>query len=406
MNTKQHIPNSLELIVLHFKKELSAVFKDSGALLILIGAVLIYAFTYSLGYSGESLTELSFGVVDLDQSPLSRQYTRMLDASHELQVNLKPASLKEAEQLFMEKKITGALLIPHDFEKDILAGKQTHVAVYADGSYFLKYKAAILAANTVNTYFNAGVSVKRYMFEGKSTGQARVACSPISAHAHILYNPNASYGSFIMPGLILLIIQQTLLLGMGIIGGSFSASKQTPFVLSLEKRRREIIPYLLGKTGTYLLLSLFNIAFAVILIHHWYQYPDKSTILQVLMLLFPFLVAVIFLGTTLSTLFRHRESSIVFMIFISPVALFLSGLSWPISAMPEWIVILSKVFPTTTAIPAYLRLRTMGVGISGIKHDMLILYLQAAIYVVFTVVYFYLRLSSEKAKIKQGVSFK
>jgi ABC-2 type transport system permease protein len=398
---KEHNPGCLELVVLHFKQELREVFADKGAMLILIGAMIIYPLVYSIGYSGEVLAELSFGVVDLDQSSLSREYTRMLDATNELDVTCQPFSLDEAEKLFMKDKIKGVLLIPKDFENKILNGKQAHVSVYADGSYFLKYKAEILASNTVNSYFNAGVSVKRYMIEGKSFDQAVVASSPISMHTHILYNPNASYGSFVMPGLILIIIQQTLLIGIGILGGSFSASKKTPFLLPAEKRRREVLPYLLGKTGAYMLVSLFNVALAVILVHHWFNYPDKGNILHVMMMLFPFLLSVIFLGIALSTLFRHRESSIVFMVFLSPIALFLSGISWPVSAMPDWIVVLSKIFPGTTAVPAYLRLRTMGVGISGIRHDMIALYIQAAIYAVFTLVYFYLHVYADIAKPKK-----
>ena len=399
---KQNNPGSLELIALHFKQELREVFADKGALLILIGAMIIYPLVYSIGYSGEVLTELSFGVVDLDQSSMSRQYTRMLDATNELDVSCNPSSLDEAEKLFMKDEIKGVLLIPKDFEKDILSGKQAHVSVYADGSYFLKYKAEILASNTVNSYFNAGVAVQRYMIEGKSFDQAVVAGSPISTHTHILYNPNSSYGSFVMPGLILIIIQQTLLIGIGILGGSFSASKKTPFLLPEDRRRREILPYLLGKTGAYLLISLFNIALAVILVHHWFNYPDKGNMLHVMMLLFPFLLAVIFLGIALSTLFSHRESSIVFMVFLSPIALFLSGISWPVSAMPDWIVALSKIFPATTAIPAYLRLRTMGVEMSDIQHDMVALYIQAAIYAVFTLVYFYLHVYADKAMLKEN----
>ena len=395
---KENNPGSLELIALHFKQELREVFADKGALLILIGAMIIYSLVYSIGYSGEVLTELPFGVVDLDRSSLSRQYTRMLDATSELDVSCNPSGLDEAEKLFMKDKIKGVLLIPKDFEKDVLSGKQAHVSVYADGSYFLKYKAEILASNTVNSYFNAGVAVQRYMIEGKSFDQAVVASSPISTHTHIFYNPNSSYGSFVMPGLILIIIQQTLLIGIGILGGSFSASKKTPFLLAEDKRRREVFPYLIGKTGAYLLISLFNIALAVILIHHWFHYPDKGNMLHVMMLLFPFLLATIFLGITVSTLFRHRESAIVFMIFLSPIALFLSGISWPVSAMPDWIVALSKIFPGTTAVPAYLRLRTMGVGMPGIRHDMIMLYIQAAIYAVFTLVYFYLRVYADQLK--------
>ncbi|MCY1721303.1 ABC transporter permease [Prolixibacteraceae bacterium Z1-6] len=395
--------NSFELTAIHFKNELKSVFTDSGALLILIGAMLIYPLVYSVGYVNETLTNMEVAVVDLDQSVASRKYTGMLDATSELKVTCNPVDLKEAEQLFMDNKINGVILIPNGFEKDLLSGKQANVAVYADGSYFLKYKTEYMAASYVNAYFNGGVAVKHYMAEGKSFGQAQICSNPLDVQTHILYNPSSAYGSFIMPGLILIIIQQTLLVGIGILGGSFSESKASPFLLAPQKRAKEVLPLLLGKTGAYILISIFNICLAVILVHHWFAYPDKACILNVLMLLFPFLLAVIFLGIGLSTLFKHRESAIVFMIFISPIALFLSGISWPVSAMPGWLVGLSKLLPGTTVVPAYLRLRIMGVQLTDIKPELFFLYKQAALYAALTIGYFFIRVNWDRQKSKSDL---
>jgi ABC-2 type transport system permease protein len=395
--------NNLELTAIHFKDELRSIFTDSGALLILVGAMLIYPIIYSIGYSKETLTDIPVAVVDQDHSVASRKYAAMIGASSELNIAFKPEDLGVAEQLFMENRISGVIVIPKGFEKDILSGNQANVAVYADASYFLKYKNTILAATYSDAYFSGAISVMRYMAEGKSIQQAKISSDPIQTQTHILYNPSSAYGSFIMPGLILVIIQQTLLIGIGVLGGSFSESKASPFLLLGQKRRREIMPYLMGKTGAYLFISFFNIAFAVVLVHHWFHFPDKANIMDVLMLLLPFLLSVIFMGIGLSTLFKHRESALVFMVFLSPIALFLSGLSWPVSAMPEWLVNMSKLFPSTTVIPAYLRLRTMGVGLSEVKNELLQLYLQAGIYFLLTVAYFFLRVSVVKRKEQQLV---
>jgi ABC-2 type transport system permease protein len=406
MSLIQNIINRLELIAIHFKRELKAIFTDKGALLILVGAMLIYPVIYSIGYFNETLTNIPIGVVDLDHSSASRKYAGMIDASSELVVSCKPADLSSAEELFMANKIAGVILIPKGFQKEVLAGRQTNVAFYADASYFLKYKNEILAATYANAYFGGGISIVRYMTEGKSWQQAKVSNDPLSVHTHILYNPSSAYGSFIMPGLILIIIQQTLLIGIGILGGSFSESKKSPFVLPIQRRRKEILPFLLGKAGAYIFISLFNITIAVVLVHHWFNYPDKASLVSVIMLLFPFLLSTIFLGIGLSTLFIHRESAIVFMVFLSPIAIFLSGLSWPVSAMPDWIVMLSKVMPSTTVVPAYLRLRTMGVGIEDVKQELIYLYIQAAIYAGLTITYFFVRISSMGERRQQSLDLK
>ncbi len=398
MNTIRNKINGFQLIATHFTNELKAIFHDKGALLILVGAVLIYPVIYSIGYFNETMTDLTIAVVDQDHSVASRKYTAMIDASAELDIAYKMLDLPTAENLFMMNKVNGVILIPKGFEKDVLSAQQANVAVYADASYFLKYKNTILATTYSNAYFSGGISVLRYVAEGNSIQQAKINNDPLPVYTHVLYNPSSGYGSFVMPGVILVILQQTLLIGIGLLGGSFSESKASPFILPKEKRKREIIPYLTGKTGAFLIISLFNIAYAIVLVQHWFNYPDKASMLHVLMLLLPYLLSVIFLGIGLSTLFKHRESAIVFMVFLSPIALFLSGLSWPVSSIPEWLVTLSKILPSTTVIPAYTRLRTMGVGVTAIKSEMLFLYGQAAVYLVLTLVYFFIRTSSNKTE--------
>lgn len=398
MHTKQNIFESCELVASHFLKEIKAIFSDRGALLILIGAMIIYPIVYSIAYYNETLTELSMGVVDLDHSDMSRKYAQMLDATSEVKVTHYPGSLSEAETMFMNNQIEGVIVIPHNFQTDIFNGIPTNIAVYADASYFLKYRNAYMTASTINGYFSGEVSVSRYITEGKSMQQAIIASDPLSVQRHILYNPSSGYASFIMPGLILIVLQQTLLIGIGILGGSFSESKASPFLLPKSQRRREIMPYLFGKSGAYLLVSLINIAFAVIILHHWFAYPDNASALDIFVLLFPYVVAITFLGIGISTLFIHRESSIVFMVFLSPIALFLSGLSWPVSSIPGWLTALSRLMPSSTAIPAYLRLRTMGVGITAIRHELLFLYAQAFLYMILTIAYFYWRIRYNEKK--------
>ncbi len=390
--------NGFQLAATHFINELKAIFTDSGALLILIGAVVIYPVIYSIAYYNETMTGLKVAVVDLDHSVASRKYTSMIDASSDLEVSYKPLDMTNAESLFMGNKISAIVLIPNGFGKKVLSGMQSDVAVYADASYFLKYRNTLLATTYSNAYFSGGISVLRYMGEGKSLQQAKVSNDPLPAYTHVLYNPSTGYGSFVMPGVILVIFQQTLLIGIGLLGGSFSESKASPFILPEKKRRKEIIPYISGKAGAYLLISLFNIAYATILVYHWFNYPDKANIIHVLMVMFPFLLSTIFLGIGVSTLFKHRESALVFMVFLSPIALFVCGLSWPILDIPKWLALLSKIMPSTTVIPAYLRLRTMGVGISEVKTEMIFLYVQAAVYFVSTLVYFYVRVGANKRR--------
>ena len=108
----------------YFVDELKLIFTDAGAVLLFVIAMFIYPLLYAIAYEKETIRDLPVAIVDLDHSSTSRQLSRMIDASEQLNVVCKPGSLKEAEQLFYDSKVKGVLLIPDHFEKDIFSAKQ------------------------------------------------------------------------------------------------------------------------------------------------------------------------------------------------------------------------------------------------------------------------------------------
>ena len=102
-----------------FRNEFHYVFHDGGVLLIVIGAILIYATAYSLAYKNEVLRDIPVAVVDESRTPASRDLIRMFDATPNLLIAYKPTSLKEAQNLLYDRKINGIIVIPADYEKKL-----------------------------------------------------------------------------------------------------------------------------------------------------------------------------------------------------------------------------------------------------------------------------------------------
>lgn len=104
---KKILKNSLSNISGIFVSEIRESFMDAGTVLIFIVAVILYPMLYSIGYINQTIKEIPVAVIDQDHSALSRQYSRMLDATEQLKVSCKPGSLKEAEALFYQGAIHG-----------------------------------------------------------------------------------------------------------------------------------------------------------------------------------------------------------------------------------------------------------------------------------------------------------
>ena len=363
------IHKGIEMTGQFFRDEFRDIRKDSGAILILVGALMIYPIVYAIAYKNEVVRELKTTIVDLDRTTTSHQLIKMLEGAEQVEINRVAASLDEARTDFFEGNSGGIVVIPPDFEKDILNGKQSNVSVFADGSYFLIYRQLLSGSVKAIGTFSAGVEIKKLMMEGKPYNQASQSRDLLVADLHFWFNPASGYGSFVMPGIIIIILQQTLLIGIGMVGGTGKEKKRDSFLVPVALKKGGVLPILFGKSLSYFLIYAVNCVFTMIWIHSWFSYPNRGSYLTVLMLTLPFLLSVIFMGITFSVLFKRRESSITFMVFLSPIVVFLSGLSWPASSIPPIVYNLAHLFPSTIMIPAYMRVRTMGVGLHEIRHE-------------------------------------
>lgn len=378
----QKIINNLRILRLAFIEELRKIYKDSGVLLILFGAMIAYPVIYSIAYKNNVVRKIPIAVIDLDHSHLSRQAIKMLDGSPQLKANKTCGSMEEAKTLFNEGTVNGIALIPQHFEKKILSGTQANLSIYCDGTYFLLYKETLTGALNVSETLAAGIEIKRLMATGLSQVQALKSRNPLPVKFTTLYNPGEAYGAYVMPGIILVIIQQTLLVGIGMVAGSRKEKFQYKTILTSKTNYFSTFPLLIGKSFAYVVIYIINLLFTQLWVYNWFSYPSKGELLNVMLLFIPYMFAIIFLGLTISTLFSRREHSIMFLVFLSPIIIFISGLSWPFSSLPQPIQWFAYIFPSTTMVPAFLSLRTMGVGFMAIKGSYIILFSQMVFYFI------------------------
>jgi len=371
---------SLKIIGTSFKNELKEIFSDAGVLLILVFAVIAYPIVYSIGYKNNVLKEVPIAIVDLDHSQGSRTLSRMINATEQVSVTTKANSLHEAEQEFWDGNVYGVILIPDNFEKQIMKCEPAVIDIYCDASYFLIYKETLNAALKASGTFSAGIEIKRNIASGNILNQAIEQQNPLNTQFFTLYNPSGAYGSFVMPGIIIIILQQTLLVGIGMIGAAGREKNNKSFVAPGVMLKHGSFSVIMGKGLAYFAISFVNSVVTLIWIYNWFDFPSKGSLFNVILLLIPFLFSVIFLGLTVSLLFKKRELAILFLVFLSPIVLFLSGLSWPTSSMPLVLNKLAYIFPSTNMVPAYLRIRTMGVELQDVRFELIFLIIQMVIY--------------------------
>ena len=360
-------------------QEMLQVIRDEGVLMFLVIVPLGYPLLYSWIYNNEAVHEVPVVVVDHSYSRLSRQFINDCDASPDVHVAYYAEDLDEAKSLVSRQLVKGIYLIPTDFAKRIMRGEQGTISVYCDMSLMLAYKCIYQTAMIEAGRIGAGLSIKK---SGNYTKREdTITVQPLAVDDVAMFNPSGGYGSCVLPAVLMLILQQTLALGIGMSAGT-----------SRERNRNgQLIPndnphycgayrIVCGKALCYAMIAAVTSAYLALVIPKLFSFPHLAHRWDLLWMMIPYVLASIFFGMAVSCMVRYRENVMLLMVFVSVPLLFLTGVSWPESSIPGVWQGVSWLFPSTFGVRAFVRVNSMGASFDQVLPEVRILWIQAAAY--------------------------
>ena len=360
--------------------ELRLVLKDEGVLIFFVIVPLIYPLLYSWIYNNETVREVPVVVVDDSHSAMSRQFIRMCDASPDVQIKYYASDIDEAQMLMGRQIVKAIYRIPADFESNLMRMQQSVVSVYCDMSLMLTYKAAYQTALAVSQTMNKEIQIQ---LAGRYTKrEEQIQAAPLQCDDVALYNPGGGYGSAILPAVLMLILQQTLVLGIGMAAGTARETNRFSDLVPIQSHYHGTFRIVLGKAMVYFMIYAVMGTWLTVVVPRLFNFPHLAQWYNLLMLMLPYTLACIFFGITVSCLVRYRENVMLLVVFVSIPLLFLSGASWPQSAIPGFWQGISWLFPSTFGVRAYVRLNSMGGSIGDVLTEYQILWLHVLIYFV------------------------
>lgn len=361
-----------------FREELRTIVRDQGVLIFFFIVPLGYPLLYTFIYNEEVVREVPVVVVDDCRSALSREYARNFDASPDVSVISYAANMEEAKQHVKHREAYGIVHIPADFSRRIVNGEQAYVGAYADMSGMLYYKSVLTANTNVSLKLNARIKVEK---AGNLTAeQDRVTEHPITYEEVSLYNPQNGFATFLIPAVLILIIQQTLLLGVGMAAGTAREHNRFRNLLPVERHHTGLLRIVQSKALAYLLVYIPISIYVLGVVPRLFSLNQIGDPRDMALFVLPFLLACIFFAMTVSAFVRNREMCIMLIVFTSVPLLFISGISWPGSAVPPVWKAISYVFPSSFGIHGFVAINNMGARLIDVRHDWNILWVQAVIY--------------------------
>ena len=379
---RQQVIQGVQDLFYIWKQEFRTTFRDQGVLIFFILVPLAYPLIYGFIYTNETLRDVPAVVVDNSHSSLSRKFVRLLDASPEVGVVAHCADMEEARRVLRERGAYGIVYLPSTFSEDIAEGRQTQVSLFCDMSGLMYYKALLSASTEVSLEMNAEIKTSR---AGNTTErQDQITVYPIEYKDIALYNPTNGFAAFLLPAVLMLVIQQTLLLGIGLSAGTAREKNQFRDLVPINRHYHGTLRIVFGKGLSYFMVYAVVAVYVLCVVPWIFRLNRIALPGELALFTLPYLSACIFFAMTASIAIRNRETCMLLFVFTSVPLLFLSGISWPAAAIPPFWRYFSYLFPSTFGINGYVRINSMGATMDEVSFEYQALWLQTGIYFLTT----------------------
>jgi len=360
--------------------ELKMIFSDSGVLVIFFLAGLAYPILYNLIYSNGGVDDMPIAVIDLSHSAESRNFTRKLDATREVEVVCRCTDMEEARTLMRQQKIRGIVLFPENYGEKLAKMEQATISTYADMSSFLYYKNLTMSVNFVMLDESKDIQMERYAAAGFAgeTGVQLVETLPYEEN--IPYNRTFSYSIFFLSAALMIVLQQTMFYGVSMLAGTMREENRSFAVMPDRLKGRGTTRVVAGRGAAYWLIYIILGVYVACLIPYIFGLPQRGEFRDIFTLLMFYIPACVMFSFAFSSFITRRETVFVLFLFFSPVCLFLTGFSWPTESFPAFWKYFAYLFPSTFAARGFINLNTAGADLYMIRPEIMGLTIQTVVY--------------------------
>lgn len=341
-----------------YYRELRICVSDVGIMLFVLFLPLAYPVVYSLIYNPELVRDVPVVVIDHDRTADSRQLVRRFDATPQASVIGYAADLPEARKAVDGEDAFAILEIPKGYAADIGNGKQVAPVLFCEMSLLLRYRELMIAAT--NLSIQTGQELQGEKINSLGAGSLDTDSEfPMGMSYRPMGNISSGFDSFIMPGVLMLILHQAIVLALGMRGGATTQRKRMLGYYPVNYVRSTLLS-MVGQCLCYFTLLAFPVLWLIYFVPLLFHFPMMGDTLQILIFVFPYMLSAMMVGYCVQAIVSEREAVFVVWVVTSIAFLFLSGLTWPMYAMKEPWGFISRMLPSTWGVEGFIRMNGDG----------------------------------------------
>jgi len=327
-----------------------------------------YIFFLSFMKEGQPI-RMPIGVVDFDDSSLSHQFLRNLDATQQSEIVMHLNSYTDARKEMQKGKIYAFVVIKDNFEAEVMANRRPKMTFYVNDAYLVA-GSLLLKDITYMSELTAG-AMKQKVLKAKGMEDSRIMgiIQPISLDTHLIGNPWANYGVYLLnvllPGVLQIMILMLTVFAIGV------ELKEKTSRLWLRTADNSMFAALMGKLMPYtIIFTILGIVGNMLL--YWYMgYPMNSHIGWMFLTTFLYVMAYQAVGTLIIGITPVLRDGVTLAAFYGLLGFTYAGFTFPIEQLPYVAQIFSELFPIRHYFKIYVNQALNGLSI-GYSVDYLI----------------------------------
>jgi len=313
------------MIKLKFSIEIKKFFSTPKNFIFMVLGPLVFTIIFGLTYSNDYLNNIPMAILDMDNSGTSRSVVEKFENDSRYDVLYYPQSIYELERLMDDKKVSSGLFIPKNFQNDIKSKKGTEAALLVDGANIAIGNNGLATGTEILNTINAGITIK--FIEGKDIPPvlAENYGKIFQFNNRTLWDSKLSYRYYVMPGIILVLVQQLFL---------------SIFVLNFIRDRENLVE----KSLVHIFIGMGAYFISAGTLKYFLGIDFKGSLLIATLMAGIYLTVLLGIAMTIGSFFRDRVKATQFCMMMSMPTFLTAGYVWPIFKMPPLLTGILKLF--------------------------------------------------------------
>ena len=322
--------------------------------------LLLFGFAISTDPKG-----LPAAVLDLSHDRFSRAVIASFENTNYYRFIHVPTSVAAAERLMASGDITFLLTIPSDLGRRALRGEKPQILVEADASDPAAASGAVGSLGQV-----ASRALQREL--GKEAVASEQRDQELEIVVHRRYNPEGITQYNIVPGLLGVILQMTMVMMTAI---ALTREVERGTMENLLAMPLQPVEIMTGKIAPYIGIGAVQVTVILTVAKVLFGVPFIGSLTLLLVSILVYIIALVLLGYSFSTLARSQMQAMQLTFFFFLPSILLSGFMFPFSGMPRWAQAIGEVLPLTHFLRIVRGIMLKGAGLSDIGRELFVLLL-------------------------------